>query len=112
MLFSGPGIGHGSHIDFLGTQVLPQVDCCLDPQLQVDLAPTILGLAGVEAAPWMDGKSIVPLLVNSPDQANPSVQRHLSQTTTKPFRTASFHEYYNQGPWEVGTTHALDDWSK
>ena len=24
---------------------------------------------------------------------------------------ASFHEYYNQGPWEVGSRHPLDDWS-
>ena len=28
-----------------------------------------------------------------------------------PHRKASFHEYYNQGPWEVGQRHALDDWS-
>ena len=30
---------------------------------QVDLAPTILGLAGLPAASTFDGKSIVPLLI-------------------------------------------------
>jgi N-acetylglucosamine-6-sulfatase len=124
MLFKGPGIPKGTILDFLGTQV--------------DLAPTMLGFAGIDPAPWMDGKSIVSLLVkpgSQNDGAAPipaSVTRHLdalkrmsvtdgssaytSADTSAytpdgaPVRTASFHEYYNQGPWEVGKTHALDDW--
>jgi hypothetical protein len=130
MLFKGPGIPKAMKLDFLGTQV--------------DLAPTMLGFAGLDAAPWMDGKSIVALLVkpgdrntstssaadtsSGDDTSTPipaSVLRHLESLKSNsfirdrsaytpdgaPVRTASFHEYYNQGPWEVGKTHALDDWS-
>lgn len=101
MVFKGPGMAAGTTLDYLGTQV--------------DLAPTILGLAGMNASDWMDGKSIVPLLVTKPSDAPASVGRHLeslrSSGLSKPFRKASFHEYYNQGPWEVGKRHALDDWS-
>lgn len=98
MLFKGPGIKSGSKTDFLGTQV--------------DLAPTILGLAGLQAAADVDGRSVVPLLIDASgrDTAPASVQRHLG-ATVGPVRTSSFVEYYNQGPWEVGTRHALDDWS-
>merc|ERR1712217_306988 len=39
-----------------------------------------------------------------------SVRTHL-QSISVPQRTSSFVQYYNQGPWEVGTRHALDDWS-
>ena len=40
-----------------------------------------------------------------------AVLRHLDEAGAPPTRVASFHEYYNQGPWEVGKPHALDDWS-
>ena len=94
MAFSGPGIPPGTKLDFLGTQV--------------DLAPTMLGLAGLPPAPTFDGKSIVPLLIpnatvdftagtstvtGAPVPA--PVLRHLAETA-KPSRRASFHEYYNQ----------------
>ena len=66
----------------------------------------------------MDGKSIVPLLVTSPEEAPASVRRHLSEfdgasAVAVPARNYSFHEYYNQGPWEVDVKSgaALDDWS-
>merc|ERR1719329_1075183 len=96
MIFKGPGIEANTSLDFLGTQV--------------DLAPTILGLAGLEASEGVDGRSVVPLLVGRKDKAPASVQRHLKVAKT-PERTSSFVQYYNQGPWEVGTKHALDDWS-
>ena len=48
MLFAGPGIKRGSQLDWLGTQV--------------DLAPTILALAGIPTPSDMDGRSIVPLV--------------------------------------------------
>ena len=89
MVVMGPGIAKNTSNAFLGTNV--------------DVAPTILGLAGVEA-PDMDGKSIVPLVVNSAVHEVPaSVRRHLSAAGGPPTRDASYALYYNQGPWEVGT---------
>mmetsp|Transcript_59848 Transcript_59848/g.165550 ORF Transcript_59848/g.165550 Transcript_59848/m.165550 type:complete len:558 (+) Transcript_59848:34-1707(+) len=98
MLFKGPGIKPGSTTDFLGTQV--------------DLAPTVLGLAGLPAPPLVDGQSVVPLLIDPTlaPLAPASVRRHLKATAT-PERAMAFVEYFNQGPWEVGARHALDDWS-
>lgn len=83
MLVKGPGVPKGAELDFLGTNV--------------DVAPTILGLAGLDTPGYMDGKSIVPLLVTDlgDDSVPASVKRHLS-TASKPARTSSFHEYYNQ----------------
>ena len=53
-----------------------------------------------------------------------AVLRHLDEAGAPPTRVASFHEYYNQGPWIVdnggdqcpicagnGTTRVLDDYS-
>jgi arylsulfatase A-like enzyme len=81
-----PGIAPGSTLDFLGTQV--------------DLAPTILEMAGLTPPAVMDGQSVLPLLV-------PNVKHALLPRDTRaylerrpaaaPHRLASFHEYYNQG---------------
>ena len=100
MLFKGPGIRAGAESDFLGTQV--------------DLAPTILGMAGIAAPPGMDGKSLVPLLTSGGDAGAllGATRAHIASLAAPTIaREASFLEYYNQGPWEVGTEHALDDWS-
>eukprot|EP01052_Picozoa_sp_SAG31_P039129 SAG31_NODE_5361_length_2588_cov_6.961029_2_plen_192_part_00 len=108
MVFMGPGIAAGSQLEFLGTQV--------------DLAPTIMAMAGLAPLPYMDGKSVLPLLVGGYDTAaaHPAIptdtkrQLHSSRQENGgalPQRLASFHEYYNQGPWEVGSRHPLDDWS-
>jgi hypothetical protein len=70
----------------------------------------MLGMAGIATPSSMDGKSVLPLLVSKRDEAPRSVLRHLA-THEAPSRNYSFHEYYNQGPWEVGSKHALDDWS-
>ena len=65
----------------------------------------------------MDGRSVVPLLVSqeaarAQGQVLPgSVRQHLAATTAPPPRLASFHSYYNQGPWQVSDRHRLDDWS-
>merc|ERR1712139_576181 len=60
----------------------------------------------------VDGRSIVPLLIDTASKhlAPAAVHRHL-ELTPAPVRTSSFVQYYNQGPWEVGKPHALDDWS-
>ena len=101
MVIMGPGISPNSTNEFLGTQV--------------DLAPTMLGLAGIATPPYMDGKSLVSLLVppQNLDAAvvPPSVREHALAIGAPPSRVASFHQYYNQGPWEVGSRHPLDDWS-
>ena len=123
MLWMGPGIKAGSTLDFPGTQV--------------DHAPTILGLAGIDTPNYMDGVSIVPLLVRrdtaeAQGQRLPgSVEEHLRRTAAPPKRVASYHTYYNQGPWFTGCDpgdpvagswcerkavapydrHRLDDWS-
>ena len=102
MLFKGPGIAQNTESDFLGTQV--------------DLAPTILGFAGIATPSYVDGKSLVSLLVSggNHDELLGATRNHLrTELLNAPMmsRDASFLEYYNQGPWEVGSTHALDDWS-
>ena len=91
MLFAGPGIKHSSTIEWLGTQV--------------DIAPTILGLAGIPTPADMDGRSIVPLLVSSsvaatqgetlPGSVSQTLARHVGEAPMT--RAASFHTYYNQG---------------
>jgi arylsulfatase A-like enzyme len=83
----------------------------------VDLAPTILGLAGIEATaldhgPFrIDGQSVVPLLIDPAEAAKApaSVRRHLAAATA-PVRDTAFTEYYNQGQWKVAGRY-LDDWS-
>jgi arylsulfatase A-like enzyme len=50
-LIRGPGVVHQSRDDLV---------------VNVDLAPTIVGLAGVTANRTMDGLSLVPLLANQP----------------------------------------------
>ena len=74
--------------------------------------------------PQMDGRSVVPLLVDPGAAARQgqrvpgSVHRHLAALAAAPSpppRVASFHTYYNQGPWQtqLGASEAgrLDDWS-
>ena len=73
----------------------------------------MLGLAGIPKPSYMDGKSLVSLIVTESDHSllPGSVAHSLSTAAPLPTRDASFVEYYNQGPWEVGKRHALDDWS-
>ena len=107
MLFRGPGIPRNAAIDTLATQV--------------DLAPTILGLAGVATPAIMDGRSLVANLVTEvgpgAGAAVPgSVARHLAAgggAEAAVVRTSTFHEYYSQGPWNQTTPdlRPLDDWS-
>ncbi|CAL4107884.1 unnamed protein product, partial [Meganyctiphanes norvegica] len=55
LLISGPGIEAGIHIDY-GT-------------INIDLAPTIIDLAGIPIPEYMDGLSLKPLLLGSTDQS-------------------------------------------
>lgn len=79
------------------------------PATQVDMAPTFLGLAGLSAPPYYDGKSLVPLLVATDDVAADDVAgRALLPASTRAhlealgdanayraeWRDAVFIEYY------------------
>merc|ERR1712187_536217 len=67
MIIKGPGIKAGTPFDL--------------PASNVDVGPTILGLAGIDAyslSPAMDGRSIAPMIVDANDPAvMPSTVRHL-----------------------------------
>merc|ERR1712023_486365 len=87
LLARGPGIKHGDTFNAPGTQV--------------DIAPTLLGLAGISKPSDMDGKSIVPFLVHgsSPDVLAQSTQKHLQQlgdlqAYKAAWRKEVFFEYY------------------
>lgn len=125
----GPGIPSGVELDHLGTNV--------------DYAPTWLELAGMDVPTYMDGRSLLAfLLPNASHHALAAATRALLRrqrgavgsaedeaaatmlTTPGLFRTETFHQYYNQGPWNPanggdqcpictghGTTRFLDDYS-
>mmetsp|Transcript_117923 Transcript_117923/g.234923 ORF Transcript_117923/g.234923 Transcript_117923/m.234923 type:complete len:576 (-) Transcript_117923:127-1854(-) len=82
----GPGIRPGSTFAQPGTQV--------------DMAPTFLGLAGLRAPSAMDGKSIVPFILDaSSGDLLESTRAHLvalgdHDAYTKAWRTEVFMEYY------------------
>ena len=77
----------------------------------------MLGLAGINTPDTMDGKSIVPLVVDKNDEKIPlSVKLHIEndERQKKPKRDFHFTEYYNQGPWDpagFGKNQPKDDWS-
>ncbi|CAE8613901.1 unnamed protein product [Polarella glacialis] len=73
------------------------------PSTQVDIAPTILGLAGLEAPETMDGKSVVPFLLSSRSEVLasllPSTRQHLQglgdlTDYAAKWRQEVFIEYY------------------
>merc|ERR1712048_818132 len=82
----GPGIKPGTVVSKPGTQV--------------DIAPTLLGLAGVDVPEDMDGRSIVPFLVDVQDAGlSQGARRHLESlgdldTYDKAWRQEVFIEYY------------------
>jgi N-acetylglucosamine-6-sulfatase len=85
LLARGPGIEPGSSFSSPGTQI--------------DLAPTILGLAGISKPSTMDGHSIVPFLVRRESELLESTRQHLSQlgdlsAYEASWRQEVFIEYY------------------
>lgn len=75
------------------------------PATQVDLAPTWLGLAGLDKPKLMDGHSLAPFLLTNPDDPQLSVatRQHLtalgdSQTYANNWRDCAFIEYYYVEP--------------
>jgi len=81
----GPGIKPGSSFAAPGTQV--------------DIAPTLLGLAGLSTPSGMDGRSIVPFIVTSAAESLEGTQQHLqdmgsSRVYRDNWRKEVFIEYY------------------
>eukprot|EP01063_Lacrimia_lanifica_P011237 TRINITY_DN18059_c0_g1_i1.p1 TRINITY_DN18059_c0_g1~~TRINITY_DN18059_c0_g1_i1.p1 ORF type:complete len:570 (+),score=192.11 TRINITY_DN18059_c0_g1_i1:74-1783(+) len=102
MLFRGPGVAAGAVMAEMGTQV--------------DLAPTILGLAGLPTPDAMDGRSFVANVVSDTAAAAGSVRRALLRAPGVVNRTSTFHEYYDFGPFygrasDPPRAAPLDDWS-
>lgn len=70
------------------------------PGTQVDIAPTLFGLAGIEIPDYFDGKSIVPFLVDPTDDALfEGTRRHLESIGdldqyAQGWREEVFIEYY------------------
>ena len=108
MIVAGPGIRPSSSSAFLGTHV--------------DVAPTILSLAGITPPPEMDGSSLLPLLIT--ETGAPSsvhAQPHGENEEARGIRASQLERdatlimHYNQGPWGVDGTGAFgrryDDWS-
>eukprot|EP01062_Namystynia_karyoxenos_P013945 TRINITY_DN15006_c0_g1_i1.p1 TRINITY_DN15006_c0_g1~~TRINITY_DN15006_c0_g1_i1.p1 ORF type:complete len:577 (+),score=144.50 TRINITY_DN15006_c0_g1_i1:70-1731(+) len=89
LLVRGPGVAHGSSWGQLATNV--------------DLAPTFLGLAGLDKPSSMDGKSLLPLLLSAEDtELPPATAEHLSalgprETYRDTWRDAVYIEYYDVG---------------
>jgi len=64
--------------------------------LNIDVAPTLLNLAGVEIPKVMDGKSLVPIL--TPDTRNLPARRSLGEGgTPSSWRSHFFFEHYHSG---------------
>ncbi len=84
LLIRGPGIKPGSTFDYLGSNV--------------DFAATWLGLAGIERGSGIDGKSIVPLIVDGSDANVPeSTAQHLARHDERyvsDWRQSILIEYY------------------
>jgi N-acetylglucosamine-6-sulfatase len=59
--------------------------------LNIDLAPTLLDLAGLEVPSYMQGRSLLPLL------RNPEA----------PWRDAFYYSYYREAPFPAPTARAL-----
>ena len=129
MVIRGPGVPAGVELPHLGTNV--------------DFAPTWLELAGLDVPAYMDGRSVLSFVVPNASAAGvlPATRAALARVRGPPgsaaeaaamaaaadpaaFRTESFVQYYNQGPWIVdnggdqcpicagnGTTRVLDDYS-
>jgi len=88
LLLRGPGIKAGSTFPYLGTNV--------------DMAPSWLGLAGLARPDSMDGRSILPLIVDAEDSTVPAqTRKHVKELAPEgreafaaKWRDSVFIEYY------------------
>ena len=92
MFMRGPGIAKGRRSKLLGSHV--------------DLAPTWLGLAGIDTPPEMDGRSLVSAIVNvSAPEVSSYTRQHAERQTTQPAAAAGYRpenavyvSYHGLGP--------------
>ena len=93
MVIRGPGVAAGSTLEQIGSNV--------------DVMPTLLGLAGVKTPPTMDGRSLVSHLVPPSRRAElPLAARELLreelggqlEAEAAPWRTEQLIEYLGLGP--------------
>lgn len=105
MVIKGPGITSGSKFSF--------------PASNVDVGPTLLGLAGLDSEEYgMDGRSVAPLIVDASDPTvSESTSRHVkahwgitgsAAESRAAWRDRHFIEYYSLGD-VVRTEHLVDD---
>jgi arylsulfatase A-like enzyme len=71
----------------------PKKHECREMVLNIDMAPTMLDLAGVEIPAMLQGKSLLPLLKNPQPQG--------------PFRTEWFYEHHHDGSGRIQPTEAV-----
>jgi arylsulfatase A-like enzyme len=77
--------------------------------LNLDLAPTLLDLAGVPAPEWMQGRSLVPVLDGSASEIRPSwlyVQPYRDSPKSTGVRTDRFKYFYH--PKNEGNEFLID----
>ena len=97
MVIAGPGILPGTRFSF--------------PASNVDVAPTMMGLAGVQGVMTMDGRSVAPQLIDPADPAVPEATRsHVLEERRGGNEWRDFHliEYNSLGS-VVRTGHLVDD---
>ena len=107
LVVSGPGIAPG------GWQVSK-------PATLVDLAPTFLSLAGIAKPAAMDGRSLLPLLIDETDRSalaalRPATRAHVEQTDARRARSSwrsavlLAHFFFTENVKCIGGCSACDD---
>lgn len=93
LLVAGPGVAAGSTpLEVVGN---------------VDVAPTILSLAGVTPPKFMDGRSMLPLLL--PSLTDPALAGPDAARAAAPWRTEFLNEYYSVGTYYNDHSSAWQD---
>lgn len=93
LLVAGPGVAAGSTPE----QMVGNVD----------VAPTILSLAGVTPPTFMDGRSMLPLLL--PELPDPARRGPGASRAAAPWRTEFLNEYYSVGTYYNDHSSAWQD---
>jgi arylsulfatase A-like enzyme len=93
-------------VSWPGTDTVPVVDALVS---NVDIAPTIAELAGVEPPSAMDGRSLVPLLTGAESTlGRPVLLRHVRYPRTAPSFWGLRTERWTYAEYETGETELYD----
>lgn len=93
LFVSGPGIKAGQTIE--------------SPVGHIDLAPTILSMAGIETPPQMDGRSWLPLVFGGMDDGEPNVASASQVDAAAGWRHTFMVEYSGGGAPELADPDAV-----